>query len=301
MPIILDVITRKKLILVRQLYQRAVLQAEAKHSYVDRIMALIGFDLTNETVLKAVVSAVDPSKTPSGDFQGIVNQADTVLTAAGLPAVPDRAKIQHVRTIRNDAQHKAKYPNDTDVSDCRTYTRDFLRQLISDVWNENFDLLSLVEVVQNTTIKGFLKEAEDELSKGNYKVAVVKCIAAMDWTFAKIRASIVGRMPTSARALLVGDGFDQAAQSTEVYQAFIRMQDIVMRSVIGLEFPGYLRFKRITSTTAVISFAAAGNYTTRYRGHEPTVQETEYVLDFATNAIIQIESLVGDIDKPFEL
>lgn len=44
MPITLDVITRKKLILVRQIYQRALLQAEAQHSYVDRILSLIGFD-----------------------------------------------------------------------------------------------------------------------------------------------------------------------------------------------------------------------------------------------------------------
>lgn len=99
MKITLDEITRKKLILVRQLIQRAILQAEAKHSYVDRIMALICFDLTNETILKAVVSAINSTVTPKSDFQAIIQQADNELVTAGLPPVPDKARIQHVRTL----------------------------------------------------------------------------------------------------------------------------------------------------------------------------------------------------------
>ncbi|CAN5725256.1 hypothetical protein BH24ACI2_BH24ACI2_01210 [soil metagenome] len=62
MLISLDVVTRKKLILVKQIYQRALIQAQAKHSYVDCIFAVVGFDLANETVLKAVVSALNPTK-----------------------------------------------------------------------------------------------------------------------------------------------------------------------------------------------------------------------------------------------
>jgi hypothetical protein len=69
MPASLDVITRKKLILVRQLYQRAVIQGEAQHSYVDRIIAVIGFDLSNETLLKAIVSCLDATKPIASDFK----------------------------------------------------------------------------------------------------------------------------------------------------------------------------------------------------------------------------------------
>ena len=58
MPITLDVITRKKLILVRQIYQRAVLQAEAQHSYVDRILSLIGFDGNRQILLTNNLNAV---------------------------------------------------------------------------------------------------------------------------------------------------------------------------------------------------------------------------------------------------
>src|SRR5687767_15172485 len=109
MPVPLDPITHRKLVLARQIYQRALIQAQLRHSYVDRILAVIGFDLTNESVLKAIVSTLEPRKSTDKDFHGVLQQADSCLTAKDLPAVPDKAKIQHVHDLRNDAQHKAKY------------------------------------------------------------------------------------------------------------------------------------------------------------------------------------------------
>jgi hypothetical protein len=301
MPVTLDVITRKKLILVRQIYQRAVLQAEAQHSYVDRILSLIGFDLSNETLLKAVVGAVDPRQTPSTDFQGIVRQADSLLAANGLPALSHKVQIQHVRTLRNDAQHKARYPNDTDLNDCRTYTRDFLKQTILDVWGERFESLSLVDVIQDVRVKTFLHDAETELANGDYRKAVVKAIAAFDWTMGKVTDSIVGKVPYYTKAISVEDSFGRERNSTEMFEAFENMRGVLMRSVVGMSFPGYLRFKQITRSVALLSFAESGIYQAVFKGHKPDLGEAEYIIEFATNSIIQIESLVGDIEKPFEL
>lgn len=301
MPVTLDVITRKKLILVRQIYQRALLQAEAQHSYVDRILSLIGFDLSTETLLKAVVGALDPRQTPSSDFQGVLQQAERLLVAANLPVPPHKAQIQHVRALRNDAQHKAKYPNDTDLNDCRTYTRDFLKQTILDVWGEKFESISLVDVIQDVRVKTFLTDAETELAKGQYRNAVVKAIAAFDWTLIKVKDSIVGKISPFAKAIPVVDSFGRTHESTEVFDAFQHMRDVVMRSVIGMSFPGYLRFRQITRSVALLSFAESGNYQSVFKGHKPDLAETEYVVEFATTSIIQIENLVGEIEKPFEL
>jgi hypothetical protein len=116
MPIPLDSITRRKLILARQIYQRALLQAQPRHSYVDRILAVIGFDLTNESILKAIVGVLEPKKNADKDFHGVLQQADNCLVTAQLPGVPNKSKIQHVHDLRNDAQHKAKYPNESTLA-----------------------------------------------------------------------------------------------------------------------------------------------------------------------------------------
>jgi hypothetical protein len=301
MPIPLDDITRKKLILVRQLYQRAILQAETMHSYVDRIMAVIGLDLSNETALKAVVGAVAPNKSIKNDFQHIVTQADDELILAALPPVPDKIKIQHVRTLRNDAQHKAKYPNEHDVSDCRTYTRDFLKQIILDVWGEDFETLSLVDTIQNPKVKGYLQAAEIELRNGNYVQAAFEAISGYNWTISQTKASIMGRLPYDARAFLVTDGSERQKASEQIFQIFKHMRDTIMRSVVGISFSSYRRYRQITESIGHVTFFQDGGRSMGGKGYSPNVKEAEYVVEFATNAVLQIESLVGDIDKPFEL
>lgn len=147
MTISIDAITRKKLIIVRQLYQNAMIQSASRHSIIDRLLSVIGFDLAIETVLRAIVGSLDSSKSPADGFQALVQQCDLLLTGSGNNAIPDKANIQYIHSIRNDAQHKAKYPNEFDVSDCRTYARDFLRNVVSDFWGVDFERISLVDVI----------------------------------------------------------------------------------------------------------------------------------------------------------
>jgi hypothetical protein len=301
MSIPLDDITRKKLILVRQLYQRAILQAETMHSYVDRIMAVIGLDLSNETVLKAVVGAVARNKSIKNDFQQIVKQADDALVLAGLPPIPDKIKIQHVRTLRNDAQHKAKYPNENDVSDCRTYTRDFLKQIILDVWGADFETLSLVDTIQNPKVKGYLLAAERELRTNNFNQAAFEAISGYNWTISQTKASIMGRLPYEAKAFLVTDNSKRQKESEQIFLLFKHMRDTIMRSLVGISFSSYRRYRQITEAIGHVSFYEDGGRSMGGTGYSPNIKEAEYVVEFVTNAVLQIESLVGDIDKPFEL
>jgi hypothetical protein len=71
MTIPVDTIVRKKLILVKQLYQNALLQSSSRHNILNRILSVIGFDLSTETLLRAIVSSLETRKVPPiivGDF-----------------------------------------------------------------------------------------------------------------------------------------------------------------------------------------------------------------------------------------
>lgn len=162
--------------------------------------------------------------------------------------------------------------------------------------------LSLVDEVQNAKVKLYLNGAEADLAKGDYKGAILKSIAAFDWTIMAIRHSIVGKMPYDTRAIVVTDGAERQRESHELLEVFEHMRNTIMRSVIGVSFPGYLKFRRITRSVGHVTFMDDGDYDMQLTVHaSPSIQEAEYVVEFATSTIIQIESLVGDIDKPFEL
>jgi hypothetical protein len=286
MTVPLDVITRRKLILVRQIYQRALSQSEALHSDFDRIMSLIAFDLANETVLKAVVGALEPSKSTDKEFQGIIQQADALLLKKGLPEAPDKAKIQHVHSLRNDAQHKAKYPSANDVSDSRTYTRDFLQQITSDVWGLDFSSISLTEIIRHQQVREYLSKAEEELEKSEYTTAAIQAIAGFNYALNSVKASIVGYTHFSLEV------------SPEIYWSINSIKDVLVLPIIGLDYPSYTKYRQLTSHISV-HYMADGTMDSNISGPEPSADEAAYIVNYAVNAAVQIESFVGDIDKPF--
>ncbi len=194
MAIPVDLITRKRLALTKQLYQQALMESASLQSQSKRIMSVIGFDLAVETGLKAVVAALTTRNPPAENFNGLIQQADDSLSKAGLNPVPDKAHIQHVHALRNDAQHKARYPNETEVSDCRTYVRDFLQKLISDVWALSFEELSLAEAIQNEEAREYLIAAEIALKDGDQKEAVVQAEMGFRGALELVEALFVGRL-----------------------------------------------------------------------------------------------------------
>ncbi len=289
MTIPTDPITRKKLILVKQLYQQAVIQSASPHSIIGRMMSIIEFDLASETVLRALVIALDSSKTPADGFQSLVQQVDDLLSKAGMGQIPDKANILHVRSIRNDAQHKAKYPNESDVDDCRIYTRDFLNKICEDVWKIEFEKISLTDIIQYSKVKDSLIFAESELSLGHYKEAVHAAVHGLDQTFKNVRAAIGGRIPDSEEFML-----EHGGSGKDVYIAFKRMQDMLMYLALGMNYADYERFMRTAgSVVGIIDghyFPGIGNVDR---------SDAEYIVAYCINMVVQIESQVGDLGQPF--
>jgi len=109
--------------------------------------------------------------------------------------------------------------------------------------------------------------------------AVIKTIAAYTWTTLLIKTSMVGKVPYSIRAIVVSESFNKTTRSREVFNVFEHMRDILMHSIIGVSFPGYLKCKQITEKVGHVGFMMDG---------------------VIRNTIIQIENLVGDMEKPFE-
>ena len=301
MPIALDLITHKNLILIKQIYQRAAVQSAAEHSDVDQILALISFDLANETLLKNAVAAVDSRAKIVSDLTELIKTADEVFSRSmpAIPPVPDAQKLRRVRKIRNAAMHDATYPTAPDVSDCRTYTKDFLQQMVNNVWGVVFDSVSLTDVIHNERVKDFLSKAEQELRTGNYTEAVVNAMAGFQWALSKVRRSIVGATPKGVDAFMMLD-YNEPKPNKEIFESFKEIQTIAFQSLIGLDHVGCIKYKRITRLISV-SIMSDGQLSVNL-GRDVNATDAgdiDFVINFAINSVIKIESLVGDIEDPF--
>lgn len=289
MPIPLDPVTLKKLVLVKQLYQQAYLHSEARSSPVSRIIAVVTFDLATETILKAVFSSLNPSKNPEKEFQGLVSSVESSLTPIGLSSLPDKVQIQHVRSIRNDAQHKAKYPTEIEVNDCRTYTRDFLEHLTIQVWNKNFDEISLIDLIQHPKIKELLVKAETYFKNGEYPEATAYAEVVFNKCINLVIKRVIGELPQFQGTL---------STSRDSYMALDKMKTMVMLQTLGLNFAEYAKYQQASSSVLPIE-TRDGNIRWRLRGEKPEEEEAKFTVNYVIDAILQVESYVGDIEKPF--
>lgn len=299
MSVQLDLITHKNLILIKQIYLRAIVQSASQHSDVDRILSLISFDLANETLLKNAITAVNGRTKVGSKLNDLIDKADEVFSKASpaIPPVPDAQKIRRVRDIRNAAMHEARYPTPADISDCRTYTRDFLQQMVTNVWGQDFDSIRLTDLIKDPEVKGHLTQAEIELEAGNHTKAAIQAIAGFSWAFGRVQSSIVGKMPTHVDAVLIDDG-GKTKKSREIYEALKKTRMVVAMSVIGLDYQSYLHYKRLTQYIGVVHYGG-GQIDANISGPQPTEEEAAYIVNYAITAVLQIETLVGDINKPF--
>lgn len=299
MSIQADVITLKKLVLAKQLFHRALILSNSL-SNIDKMMSIIMFDLATETTLNSVVSSLEPTKTPSDGFPSLLNQVDDVLSKKGLGNIPDRANIIHVHCIRNDAQHDARYPNSSEVNDCQTYARDFLKKISQLVWNLDFDKISMADLIQSQKIQGYLKKAEDALLNTDYKTAVGQAVTGLEKTLNYVGRALVGSSHFSPfENIVVSDASGRDPKpSRELSRSMERMSETLRLISLGLNFLDYMKFKGITGEPE-FSLGDEDPIDFFNAKENPTRDDAEFALAYAIDSILMVESKVGNIEKPF--
>jgi len=297
MPIAIDAITHKKLVLVKQLYHQAVIHTRSPSGIVARIIGLICFDLSIETALKIAVSCLDSSKTPADSFQGLIQQCETLMTTSSLGYIPDKANIQHIHSLRNDAQHKAKYPNDSDINDCRTYCSDFHNKFLTQLWSISIDAISLTDLIQNADVKNYLVNAESNLLQGKYLESIENASAGLTMALNLVRNAIVGRTSHLRDAFMMSDRSGRRVEpDTDVFSAFQRMQNVLLYLTLGMEYSDYMHY---------IDIAGLTSFTLDGKDHHSNIKQplepndAEFVVAYCINTVVTIEEKVGKLDSPF--
>jgi len=312
----LDQITHKKLVLAKQLYRRAVIDSRGAPGATDRIVAVIEFDLAMETGLKAIFGALDTSKTPPTGFPELIKDTKALLKTNGLGSLPDEAHVKYVRHIRNNAQHQAQYPNEADLSDCRTYTRDFLNTVVQQIWAISFENINLTDLIEDPDIKQLMIDAYKQYDEQKYSEAVDLASAAMDKTTGYVERAVVGEIPRSIKGIGITDRLDEieaaierepgmvlrsryshTTAESELLVVFKRMREIAMYVALEMNLSQLVKYRQITGMT----FFTHDEKHHRVGGENQVIEkaDAEFALAYCTDAIIRIETHVGSIKKPF--
>ena len=288
-------ITTKKLILVKQLYQQAVVHSNSQHNMVSRILSIICFDLAVETILKVIVYSLDETKDPADSFHPLMQQCDNLFEKHEYEELPDRANIKHVHSIRNDAQHKAKYPNEFDVNDCRTYVKDFLEKIMNNVWDISFEKLSVVDYVQHKRVKDLLVEAETAFSQGDYKLSVEKASSGLTCALHYVDIAMVGRKSILNHAFLTQGSFGLDTDE-DTSRSFKRMQETLLYISLGMNLNDIMHFRKIAGDATILALGQIQHYNVK---QDINVNDAEFVVMYSIDTVVEIERIVGNLKAPF--
>jgi len=289
-----DPITLKRLVVAKQLYRQALNYSIPPFVTARKILAVICFDISTETSLKSAISFLDSSKQPADSFQAVVQQCESLMQKSGVGTLQDKSNIEHVHDLRNDAQHKAKFPTDAEVNDCRTYTNDFQNKLLNTLWGLSLEKISLTDNIQNVEVKKLLSDAELNLSSGNYNGAAENASEGLSMALNFVKQSLVGHSSMFSDEIMTLS-FNKPKANKKLSEAIRRMQDTLTYISLGINYSEYLRFRSIAGYTI---FTYGGNSST---GMKQPLQsfEAEYAVHYSIDTVIQIENQVGDLKKPF--
>jgi hypothetical protein len=289
-----DTISRRKLVLVRQLYRQAEQQAETRHSVPNRIMSVIGFDLSVETLLKVIISTLDQQKSPADSFPGLLDQCDNLLSKNNLQALPYRSHVLHVHSIRNDAQHKAKYPNETDVSDCRTYTRDFCKDVIGNIWGVSFDVLSPIEWIDDPILRQMLEVSLSDIQAQNLKKGLTLAGITFDWA----SSSISKLLPRGVDGLYESQVPELGRETVKYVNSVLKHIENTAKHYAAMMTTGIsvVDYNRLRSASPSIEFSYSSTIQepdkvdlkirVYWQDKNPDYQTALWVHDFVVNSIV---------------
>jgi len=262
--------------------------------------------LAIETLLGAIVTALGDTKSQNTNFSCLIDQCDKLLSEKGLSSLPDQANIHRAHSIRNDAQHKAKYPGPSDMDECRIYTRDFLRKTVTQVWDSDFEKISLTDIIQNQKVRDLLIEAEKNLAQNNYQLSARSSFAGLLTAIASVENSIVGGAPSVTRAIYqVPSQNRQTATPSEHYieaslkkmqETITKMQEAILYIKFGIKQSDISRCRDLVGPIVLTMDGPVY----QERSEEIAQVDAEFVVSFSISAVAQIESVVNDTDAPYD-
>lgn len=304
MAISLNPEATKKLSLVKQLYQQALNHAVHEQNPIKQALAVIEFDLTIEAALGTVISILEPSSSlDSKNFPSLLKQADTLLKTKVLGNIPDQIQINKVHNIRNDAQHRLKYPNSLTVNDCRTYTRDFLNKVTNLIWGKSFDAISVADLIENDEIKKHLIDAEISFDQKKFIESTKHAGTGFEKSLSWVMPFIVGFDPPIFKGIVIArsSNINDTSLDEGMILSFKKMQNVLLATSLSIDYAALMKYKNIVDSAIVIPGGDVHfpEMNIDILSGQNAEKNAEFVLTFCLESILRIEQIVGSLEKPF--
>lgn len=290
-----DTPARRRVRVARQAFRVGERLADAAISDADRVSAVVQLDFAVETVLRAVAFDRQLSTAKADRFRELLNGVGQTLH--GTSSFPGRAGIEQARSIRNAAQHEARIPTPTELSEAVVHSRDALLSIARVAWGIDF-LVSDIDEIRSEAVRNHLHRASASRSEGDTAAAMGWLRRAFEYAFAHGGENLVGR-PVEVAELLVrdrqdGDPPDPFGHGKDAAVALRRLQVLGRLTAFGIGVPQYLQWRgRLLEAPAI---NINGELIRHENDRQWTDEEVDRAAAFVIDAALRMEHVVPDLD-----
>lgn len=166
---------KNRLILIKFLFEHGKQHTLSDFS-IDRMIAIHNFDNTIEWLLKSMALKLEINIFLSKEkryisFYELCKEIEEKISKI----LPFKDEILGLHDLRNKIQHHANVPSSEDIERYRFFTKEFIKKVLKDYFEINYDELSFVSLIESRQIReGFLK-AEELVKRKKYKNSIALC------------------------------------------------------------------------------------------------------------------------------
>jgi HEPN domain-containing protein len=202
-----------------------------------------------------------------------------VLKDGGI-RIPYERQIEELNKTRTLIQHYGTTPTNTDAERLVFVARDFLMDFWKDALSVDYDSVTLLDLLTNENVKGLLKEAQECMTKDNYRDATIKSVGAIYET-----------------QWWIGDKFTrlQLLFESPLDSAFGNVQrelDLILE--IALSSPFIHKIRKLRETTGVVFLRIIGGKPAiQMKEHKFTKEDAMLSFELANEYALWAEQVYG--------
>lgn len=255
---------KKRLVYVKALYLHGKEHAKSEAEF-DRMIALHHFDNAVELLLKCIATSVSANIGRNVTFPALWDEVERKLQERSI-SLQKRTEMQQLHDVRSDIQHWGAANLSLDaVNRYQVYSGDFIQTTIKDVFDVDFEEMSLSLLVRDVRIREFLSKAERTLDKDPqetmkcssvaYSLAENKELARVNLQFSSLSLAL-GPEDKNRLQLVDRDAGSLAETLGNIWETEIRgnldtLKEVIRLLVLGIPIDDYSKYKKVAPMAAI--------------------------------------------------
>lgn len=286
-----DSITMKRLVIIKQIFSQGKEQRQ-KHTQTGNMLACHHHDMSIEMLLRMICTDLNIKlKLKEDGFWRIWELVNTEVQKKFKADLPLMHEIEALRTARNSIQHAGTVPSDLDVERFEGHAITFLEDTIKKVFDKDWNEIRLSELINDTTLKGHIKAAEDLICQNDFMNSIENLSIAFeigkDKALENIYENYWAKILTPLTFYEIEKWMGDRAVR-ELKGAFEKTENMLSIIALNLDYRDYMNFKkksfRIVWSAQKSEPSARGGL-----AKEPTIEDADFCYNFVLNSFITWE------------